>query len=221
MKKKANILAVDEDTVTLEVCARIGEEIGQVVIPASSCAEALVRAETAALDVAVIQSSIAAAANRYIMKSLKMRFPFVRFIIISSHPSIEEVVSMMKAGAFSYLVKPLSPSVLVKAIFDALDARECWVVEEEGGRSKIGLDTRFLSTLGHMVYVELPVETARKECADVLVKILTEDGMIYSIAAPLSGTVEEVNEEIVSNIDLLRTAPEKGAWLVKLSGGGS
>lgn len=91
-----------------------------------------------------------------------------------------------------------------------------WVKKNDDGTAYVGLTDFAQSELGDLVYVNLPQEgdvvTVEESFADVeSVKAVSD---VYS---PVSGTVEEVNEELLDAPQLINETPYE-AWFVKVSG---
>lgn len=86
---------------------------------------------------------------------------------------------------------------------------------EKDGKYVIGLTDFAVEQLGDIVFVELPEVGASITKGDVL-------GTVESVKAaseiymPVSGTVTEVNEELVSNPELLNDDPYEKGWLIKV-----
>lgn len=90
-----------------------------------------------------------------------------------------------------------------------------WVKEEEG-TATIGLTDYAQSELGDLVFVNLPEEgdeiVAGESFADVeSVKAVSD------VYAPVSGTVSEVNEELLDAPESINESPYE-AWFVKVTG---
>lgn len=88
-----------------------------------------------------------------------------------------------------------------------------WVLEEDGVLT-IGLTDYAQSELGDIVFVNLPEEgddvIAGKSLCDVeSVKAVSD------VFSPATGTVEEVNEDLLDSPEMLNEAPYD-AWLVKI-----
>ncbi|KAJ7103459.1 glycine cleavage H-protein-domain-containing protein [Mycena belliarum] len=71
------------------------------------------------------------------------------------------------------------------------------------------------SSLGDVVFVELPVVGTEVHKGDQIgaVESVKAASDIY---APVSGTIEEVNEELASQPGLLNKSPEAQGWLCKI-----
>ncbi len=88
-------------------------------------------------------------------------------------------------------------------------------VKEENGVAEIGLTDYAQSELGDLVFVNLPEEgdpvTVEEAFADVeSVKAVSD---VYS---PVSGTVSEVNEELLDAPEKINESPYE-AWLVRVT----
>lgn len=91
-----------------------------------------------------------------------------------------------------------------------------WVKFLEDGTALIGLTDYAQDALGDLVFVNLPEEgdevTAGEAFADVeSVKAVSD------VFSPLTGTVAEVNEELLDAPQLLNESPYE-AWLIKVEG---
>ena len=88
-------------------------------------------------------------------------------------------------------------------------------VLEQGGKYTIGLTDYAVEQLGDIVFVELPEvgATFTKNESFATVESVKAASEIYM---PISGTIAEVNEDIISNPELLNEDPLGNAWLVKI-----
>jgi len=83
----------------------------------------------------------------------------------------------------------------------------------EGDKVRVGLTDYAQKQLREVVYAELP-------SSGTLVKQAEPYGTVESVKAvsdliaPVSGTIEEVNEEIQSNPEILNEDPYKKGWLL-------
>jgi glycine cleavage system H protein len=86
---------------------------------------------------------------------------------------------------------------------------------EQGGEHIIGLTDYAVEQLGDIVFVELPEigSTYTKNEAFATVESVKAASEIYM---PVSGTIKEINEEIISSPELLNEDPMGKAWLVKI-----
>lgn len=89
-----------------------------------------------------------------------------------------------------------------------------WVLENADGTVTVGLTDYAQKELGDLVFVNLPSEgdevTAGESFGDVeSVKAVSD------VFSPISGTVAEVNEELLDSPQLINEQPYE-AWLIKV-----
>lgn len=90
-----------------------------------------------------------------------------------------------------------------------------YVLEQDNGMYNIGLSEYAVEQLGDIVFVELPEvgTTFVKNEVFATVESVKAASEIYM---PISGTVVEINEDIIEKPELLNEDPLGGAWLIKI-----
>ena len=93
-------------------------------------------------------------------------------------------------------------------------------VLEQDGKHVIGLTDYAVEQLGDIVFVELPEvgSTFSKNESFATVESVKAASEIYM---PISGTITEVNEDIIATPELLNEDPLGKAWLVKIDSNAS
>ena len=93
-------------------------------------------------------------------------------------------------------------------------------VLEQDGKHVIGLTDYAVEQLGDKVFVELPEvgSTFAKNESFATVESVKAASEIYM---PISGTITEVNEDIIATPELLNEDPLGKAWLVKIDSNAS
>lgn len=87
-------------------------------------------------------------------------------------------------------------------------------VRIEGDKALVGLTDYAQSELGDLVFVNLPEEGDKVNVGEVFLDV--ESVKVASdVYAPLSGVIEEINEELLDNPGLINKSPYE-AWLVKI-----
>jgi len=92
-------------------------------------------------------------------------------------------------------------------------SREWFWVKIEGGKAKIGITDYAQKQLREIVFVELP-------STDGTVKANEPFGSVESVkavsdlVAPLSGTIDQANQEVTSKPELLNEDPFGKGWLL-------
>ncbi|WP_326910894.1 glycine cleavage system protein GcvH [Sedimentibacter sp. MB31-C6] len=87
-------------------------------------------------------------------------------------------------------------------------------VKIEGNIAYIGISDYAQNLLGEIVYADLPDIDTVVERGDQFI-VLESEKDASDIFAPLSGTVAEINEELIDNPGLINESPYE-AWIVAL-----
>ena len=89
-------------------------------------------------------------------------------------------------------------------------------VYEENGNYNIGLTDYAIEQLGDIVFVELPEVGTEYRKGEIF-------GTVESVKAaseiymPISGTVVEINEQLIEKPELLNEEPFEQMWLIKIA----
>jgi glycine cleavage system H protein len=86
-------------------------------------------------------------------------------------------------------------------------------IKVEGEKVRIGITDYAQKQLREIVYAELPEEGTELNQNDPY-GTLESVKAVSDLISPLSGTIEEVNEEIKSNPELLNEDPFDKGWLI-------
>lgn len=89
-----------------------------------------------------------------------------------------------------------------------------WVQTLEDGCALIGLTDYAQSSLGDLVFVNLPEEDATLAAGDVLCDVESVKA-VSDVYMPVDGTVVEVNADLDATPESINEAPYE-AWLVKV-----
>lgn len=90
-----------------------------------------------------------------------------------------------------------------------------WVRKLDSGAARIGLTDFAQHELGDLVFVNLPEVGDSMEIGDSFCDVESVKA-VSDVYAPLSGTVTEVNEELLDTPQMINDAPYD-AWLVEVS----
>ncbi|HBQ44128.1 MAG TPA: glycine cleavage system protein H [Thiomicrospira sp.] len=91
-----------------------------------------------------------------------------------------------------------------------------WVSFDEDGYAVIGITDYAQDSLGTLLEVYLPSETADFEMEDEAMSLVSERSQL-EIFSPISGEVVEINEALLEIPHLINMEPYDGGWLFKLS----
>lgn len=78
---------------------------------------------------------------------------------------------------------------------------------------RLGLTSEILAHLGKILHIDLPVIGSRCVKNEMLVVIESSKSAI-EIQSPVTGTIIQVNDKVLEDIQLLNDRPENEGWLV-------
>ena len=89
-----------------------------------------------------------------------------------------------------------------------------WVMVEEG-LAVIGISDFAQDALGDVVFVELPEVGTVLEAGKAF-GVVESVKAVSDIYAPISGTVEEINDDLVEAPEIINTSPYEDGWMIKI-----
>ena len=90
-----------------------------------------------------------------------------------------------------------------------------WVKKEKKKIARIGITEFFSAREIEIINVDLPEEGEEYERDDVFGSLeFVEE--VYNLVMPVSGTVIQVNEKVLDDVDILNEDPYEEGWLIKL-----
>ncbi|KAL9937322.1 hypothetical protein V8E36_003731 [Tilletia maclaganii] len=91
-----------------------------------------------------------------------------------------------------------------------------WADLPDGGSvATVGITDHAQKQLGDVVFVELKPKGTQVEESNEFGSIESVKA-VSELYAPLSGTIEEINQAVVDDPELINSAPEKDGWIIKL-----
>ena len=91
-----------------------------------------------------------------------------------------------------------------------------WLMKEEGETVLIGVERSFLYGIGTIQNVYLPEVGDKIRQGSVYFQVFSTDLRSESILSPLSGTVAEVNNEVIANPNETLQEPYDKGWLIRI-----
>jgi glycine cleavage system H protein len=85
----------------------------------------------------------------------------------------------------------------------------------DGNRITVGITDHAQSSLGDIVFVELP-KVGRELKAHETFGVVESIKAVSDLYSPVAGKVVEVNDGVVSEPSMLNREPHSSAWLVKI-----
>ena len=89
-----------------------------------------------------------------------------------------------------------------------------WVMVEEE-LAVIGISDFAQDALGDVVFVELPEVGTLLEAGKAF-GVVESVKAVSDIYAPVSGTVEEINEDLLDTPEIINTSPYEDGWMIKI-----
>lgn len=89
-----------------------------------------------------------------------------------------------------------------------------WVMLEED-LAIVGITDFAQDALGDVVFVELPEVGTVLEAGKAF-GVVESVKAVSDIYAPVSGTVEEVNDDLVDTPEIINTSPYEDGWMIKI-----
>lgn len=180
------------------------------------------------------------------LKMTKDEKPDVIVVMITGYATINTALQAMQLGAFDYIAKPFSRDELKKIVKRAADlayasfkekkdkeptkkeknekifgsikgiGEHSWLMKEDDGIVKIGVERPFLYSVGRIQSVYLPSKGDKLRQGSVYFQVFSADLRSQSLLSPISGTVVEVNENVNNNPNKALEDPYDTGWLIKL-----
>ena len=95
-----------------------------------------------------------------------------------------------------------------------LESHECARIEDDGTVT-VGISNHAQELLGDIVFVELPEAGSNIEIK-ASVAVVESVKAASDVYTPISGEVMEVNEDLVSNPEIINSSPYNQGWFFKV-----
>jgi NADH-quinone oxidoreductase subunit E/NADP-reducing hydrogenase subunit HndA len=118
---KGNVLVVDDEQVVLRSCERVLGAEGYYVHTADSARKALELIRENAYDLMLTDIRMPEMDGIELARQVKEKNPNLDIIIMTGHPSQENIKDALSLRIVDYITKPISPAVLVEAAQKAID----------------------------------------------------------------------------------------------------
>ena len=89
-----------------------------------------------------------------------------------------------------------------------------WVMVEED-LAVVGITDFAQDALGDVVFVELP-EVGTSVEAGKAFGVVESVKAVSDVYAPLTGTIEEINDDLIDAPEIINTSPYEDGWMVKI-----
>jgi DNA-binding response OmpR family regulator len=120
MKRKANVLVVDDEKTVCNSCKKILIQEGYNVEVALSGEEALNKVKGNGFDVVITDWKMPEIDGIEMARRIKKENPNITVIMITGYPSVDSTIKAMRAGISDYVPKPFTPEELSDVVLRAL-----------------------------------------------------------------------------------------------------
>ncbi|EQB63510.1 MAG: hypothetical protein RBG1_1C00001G1089 [candidate division Zixibacteria bacterium RBG-1] len=124
MSEKFKILVVDDEKSVLDLISSMLSEEPFSLEVASNAAQAFRILESQSLNMVITDLMIGKESGVDVLKKAKELQPNIVAILMTGQPSIENVVTVLKLGAFDYVVKPFTEEILKATIYSGLQKQK-------------------------------------------------------------------------------------------------
>ncbi len=118
-----NVLVVDDDRFSRQLCRDILEEDGFRVTEAVSVDEAIRLVQQTFFDLVITDLVMPVKSGLELLAYLQREAPGIGVVVITGHASIESAVRAMKMGAMDYVRKPLNPAEFKLVVARSIEMR--------------------------------------------------------------------------------------------------
>lgn len=127
MKKKAEILVVDDESIVRESLHDWLDSVGYKVVTAESGEEALRIIQKKKIKIMLADLIMPGINGIELMKKAREIIPMISTVIITAHGTIQTAITAIREGAYDYVEKPFCPEkveLLIKNLMDHHDLIE-------------------------------------------------------------------------------------------------
>lgn len=217
-KRTATLLLVDDEKVNLVLTAQIFRNRGFRVLTASNGADALKLATKEQPEIVLLDYFMPGKDGFSTLTELKFKFPNIYVIILTGKGSEEIAVTLMKAGASDYVLKPFLNQDLVERVEKVLKVREVEIRNRELVQERDRL-LREIESWNRML--EMRVEEKTMELQKVQAEIVQTEKMstLGYISAGMAHEIRNPLNSIGLYVQLLKGGlddPERYEFLQKI-----
>jgi DNA-binding NarL/FixJ family response regulator len=157
----ARVLIVEDDDALLRGIVRIVAASGLQALGASSAEEALDRCAQFVPDVAVVDLRLPGMSGIAVRDALSERVPQCRYLFLTGAGTMDDAIAALRhTNTVDFLLKPVHPDVLMRAIEVALEAH--------AKRAQCPLSERELEVLGLLAAQRDTHDLAAELCVSVM-----------------------------------------------------
>ena len=137
MAEVMRTLVVDDEEKIRFFLTETLERVGHVVTAVASGEEALDRLQDTAFDLAILDLKLGGPIDgQRVLEAIRWRWPATVVIMLTAHGSLESAVDAIQEGVDGYLLKPVRPADVRRAVEEALYRRQKLLEAEQEARGE-------------------------------------------------------------------------------------
>ena len=234
------VLVIDDEKVVLDAIQRILRQSDLEIDTAQSATAALELLATSSYKLVITDLMMPGMDGLELLRRLRDAGVKTAAIMITGYPSIQTALYAKRLGAFEYVTKPFTRQELHSVVIRAIRGQAAgetqvepahpseigapvyylpahsWAKVELDGTVRVGMARSFALTVGEIARLQLPGQGGLVEQGRVCAIVQAADGVDHSVHSPLSGTVLEINPQVLDNPSLASNDPEHLGWLLRL-----
>lgn len=121
---KPRVLLVDDDVNILDTAKDILEEAGYEVLTAANGAQAVTALDQHAFNIVVVDFQLPDSTGLELARKVREHNDFTLVILMTGHASLEMAVKAIQEAIYDYLIKPVDPGQLKRALERALEKQK-------------------------------------------------------------------------------------------------
>jgi len=122
-EKKAKTLVVDDEELIRDLMVHTLNNYGYEVETAGNADDALERMDRSSVELALIDIQMPGKSGIELLGEIVDKYPDTAVVMVSGINEIDTALTTMKMGAYDYITKPFTPSVVAQRIELALEKR--------------------------------------------------------------------------------------------------
>jgi DNA-binding response OmpR family regulator len=132
MANVVRALVVDDEERIRFTLKKTLQRVGHIVVTAASGEEALDLLRETPFDVAVVDLNLGGRVDGLrVLKAARWRWPGMAIVILTAHGSLESAIAAIREGVDDYLLKPVGPDEVRRAVQGAMEQRKA-LVQSQG-----------------------------------------------------------------------------------------
>lgn len=244
MAEKIRILVVDDEEVVLQSVRKVlkpDDEHEFLIDTALSAEDGLALIEPGAYDVVVTDLMMPGIDGLQFIDRIKEMNDETRIVMITGYATMRTALLALRKGAFDYIAKPFTKEELRSVVKNAARLSEApareepqseaetaqkteedyrsffnqtYVHAQPDGTVRFGVEPAFLATIGKLLSIEISRSSATVSQGFPFGSIKNADMRVFSLRAPLSGRILEMNQEAIDSLSLVQADPRGKGWLL-------